>query len=966
MINLGEKLNAVSGRGAALLGGLGLWFCGGTGSAAEFSVQQLDFFEKKIRPLLAERCYECHTGHGAKSGLKLNSRAGVLRGTDYRKVVVPGQPEKSALLFAVKHAGKMGAVKVEKMPRKGDRLSTQAVADLTQWIKMGAPWPEEESSEEDPSQHWSFQAVQRAALPQVKAATRVNNGVDSFVLARLEKSGMNLANEASRPTLIRRLYFDLTGLPPSYEEVQAFAADPSPRAYQELVDQLLQSPQYGERWGRHWLDVARYSDTKGYRGGGSERRFIYSHTYRDWVIRALNEDLPYDQFLLYQLAADYLTKDRKDKSDLAAMGFLTLGRRASTDDDIDDRLDVTFRGTMALTVSCSRCHDHKFDPIPTEDYYSLANVFYNSEEPREAPVIGEPEDSAAYRAYEVKLAEKQKALDDFLDPKLAELAKKFPNIANRRIQLVNKLDRVERRKLRTLQGVFDKFVADAGMEADRALILQDKEKLSAGRILIRGSRSRPGKVVKRHFLQLVVGENPQEFKQGSGRLEMAQAIVDVNNPLTARTMVNRVWQHHFGHGLVRTPSDFGLQGEKPTHPELLDWLAVWFVDNGWSLKKLHRLILNSASYKQGSVNTKGAEFLARDPENRLLWRMNRQRLEFEPMRDAALMAAGRLDGTMFGRSVKMTAQPFTQRRALYAYIDRQNLDPVFGTFDFASPQKHTSKRPYTTIPTQTLFMLNSPFVMEQAAHVAKSALAGAAKDESNLVKNLYRKVLARQPSPGELQQAVRFLQGQQLLAVSRDNQQTSTAWQYGEGYYEGKDKRVHFNAFPSWDSKSKRWQPTAVMPDKEKGFGYLHAYQGGGHPSNDVKHGVVARWQAPDGVGVSVSGHLQRRSEQGDGVRLQVVHSRLGVIRELEIKGKDKKEFLLNEVQMKKGETLDFVVDCQQGSNSDSFTWNLDVRQEGHKKWAYADEFGGPGKIATPLENLAQALLCTNEFMFVD
>ncbi len=967
MIDWENKLNMMRVRSVALLGGLGLWLCGGMGLAADFSKQQLDFFEKKIRPLLAERCYECHQGHGAKSGLKLDSRAGVLRGTDYRKVVEPGAPEKSALLFAVKHAGKMGAAKVEKMPRKGDRLSAQAVADLEQWVKMGVPWPKEGASEADPKNHWAFQAVKREALPKVKTSNRISNGVDSFVLARLEGKGMMLADEAGRRTLIRRLYFDLTGLPPTFEEVNDFVSKQSPRAYEELVDSLLQSPRYGERWGRHWLDVARYSDTKGYRGGGSERRFVYSHTYRDWVIRAFNEDLPYDQFLLHQLAADYLTKDKKDKRDLAAMGFLTLGRRSTADDDIDDRLDVTFRGTMALTVSCARCHDHKFDPIPTEDYYSLASVFINSEEPREAPVIGQPEDSEAYRNYLVKLAAQQKVVDDFLDPKVAVVAKKFPNIANRRFQLIAKLDRVDQRELRKLKGVLDKFVADSGMEADRALILQDKSKVTAGgRIFIRGSRSRPGKAVPRHFLQVVAGENPQAFKNGSGRLEMAQAIVDVNNPLTARTMVNRVWQHHFGEGLVRTPSDFGLQGEKPSHPALLDWLAVWFVENGWSVKKLHRLILNSSTYKQGSVNTKGGDYAAKDPENRLLWRMNRQRLEFEPMRDAALMAAGRLDDTMFGRSVKMTTRPFTQRRAMYAYIDRQNLDPVFGTFDFASPQKHTAQRPYTTIPTQTLFMLNSPFMMEQAAYLAKSVAEGADKAPAAMVKNLYRKVLAREPGEEELQEGLRFLQGQQVLAAARDNKQTSTAWQYGEGYYDGEAKRVNYQPFATWATKEKRWQPSVTMPDKKTGMGYLHVYGGGGHPSNDPKHGAIVRWQAPDGMGVVVSGNLQRRSDKGDGVRLRVVHSRLGLIRELDILGVENKAFELSDVQMNKGESLDFVVDCKQGSNSDSFTWKLDVRPSGGKKWSLADQFGGPGRIASPLENLAQALLCANEFMFVD
>ena len=945
-----------------------LCFCVGKGSAADFSKQQIEFFEKKIRPLLVERCYECHQGHAAKSGLKLDSRAGVLRGTDYRKVVEPGAPEKSTLLFAVKHAGKMGAAKVEKMPKKGERLSAKAVTDLEKWVKMGVPWPEEKISEEDPRNHWAFQLVKRVGLPKVKTLNKADNEIDAFILAKLEKEEMTLANQADRRTLVRRLYFDLTGLPPTFEEAQAFANDSSPRAYEGMVDTLLQSPRYGERWGRHWLDVSRYSDTKGYEAGGRERRFIYSHTYRDWVIRSLNEDMPYDQFLLYQLAADYLTKDRQDKGDLAAMGFLTLGRRSTMQENIDDLLDVTFRGTMALTVSCARCHDHKFDPIPTEDYYSLANVFFNSVEPREAPVIGVTEDSEAYRSYKAKLAEKQKVVDDFLDPKVAVLAKKFPNIANRRFQLIGKLDRVDRRQLQNLQKVVDKFVADSGMEADRALILQDKPKPVPGRILIRGSLSRPGKQIERHFLQLVAGENPPTFKNGSGRLEMAQEIVDVSNPLTARTIVNRVWMHHFGQGLVRTPSDFGLQGEKPTHPELLDWLSHWFVENGWSLKKLHRLILNSSTYKQGSVNPRGENFVSRDPENRLLWRMNRQRLEFEPMRDAALMAADRLDGTMYGRSVKLTTQPFTQRRALYAYIDRQNLDPIFGTFDFASPQKHTAQRPYTTIPTQTLFMLNSPFVLEQASHLAKAVSGNDTVDKNQkaAVESLYRKVFAREPMAEELKEALQFLKSQQAMADSRSNHQTFTAWQYGGGYYDEESKQVHFDPFAIWEGKSKRWQPSAVWPDHEKGFGHLYVHARGGHPSNDPKRNVVIRWSAQDLGAVSLVGLLERPSDQGDGVHLSVVHSQRGIIHQQAIGGTEKSDWKLNGVEMKRGETLDFIIGHRQNNNSDSFNWQLEIRGQGGEKWNYTDEFGGPGSIATPLENLAQALLCANEFMFVD
>ncbi|MCB1089549.1 MAG: DUF1553 domain-containing protein, partial [Verrucomicrobiae bacterium] len=417
-----------------------------------------------------------------------------------------------------------------------------------------------------------------------------------------------------------------------------------------------------------------------------------------------------------------------------------------------DRIDTMFRGLQALTVGCARCHDHKSDPVGTAEYYGIYGVLLNSVEPEESPVIGMPKSGPDYDAYLKKLAEKQKVVDDFLAPKLAELGKQFPEIANRQAALIGKLERPDRRKLEDLEKVVDKFVADSGMEPDKALIMEDREKAIPQHVFIRGNAGRRGEVAPRKFLSAVAGPENPEFQKGSGRLELAQAIASPKNPLTARVIVNRAWTWHFGEGLVRTVSDFGIEGDKPSDPALLDWLANWFVENGWSLKKLHRLILTSDTWRRASVHPDfakpemSAKFASVDPENRLLWRQNRQRLDFEQMHDSLLSVSGNLSGEMFGRPVVLLQPPFANRRAVYAFIDRQNIDPTFRNFDFSNPQEHTGKRPRTSIPMQALFMLNSGFIQEQADKVmARPEVAAAAKPEDK-VAALYQIVLSRKPN----------------------------------------------------------------------------------------------------------------------------------------------------------------------------------------------------------------------------
>jgi hypothetical protein len=720
------------------LGGLGL--AAGVARAAAPGPEALEYFEKRVRPVLVEKCQSCHGPKKQQGGLRLDSRAGLLKGGDNGPVVQPGQPEKSTLIHAVRQDGDL------KMPPKG-KLDAETVAALTGWVKMGAAWPEAEVRTSVPNavaevrkSHWSFRPVTSPDLPAVKDGAWVRNPIDRFVLSRLEAAGLTPAPTADRRTLLRRVSLDLIGLPPTPEEVAAFEADPAPGAYERLVDRLLASPRYGERWGRHWLDVARYADTKGY-VFTDERRFPYAYTYRDYVIRAFNDDLPYDQFVVQQLAADRLPLGG-DPRPLAAMGFLTLGRRFlnNTHDIIDDRIDVTMRGLQGLTVACARCHDHKFDPIPSRDYYSLYGVFASSVEPKELPLLGTPDPSAELAAFEAELAKRKGAVEKFRQEHQVELSQR-----NRKV----------RDELRGLQKKVDQWQVTARGAPPRAMALTDAPAPVEPHVLLRGNPRNVGPAVPRQFLEVVAGEKRQPFKKGSGRLELAQAIVSKDNPLTARVMVNRLWQQHFGKGLVRTPSDFGTRGEPPTHPELLDWLAATFMEEGWSVKKLHRLILLSATYRQASGGNEPAA--QADPDNRLLARMNRQRLDFEAMRDSLLAVAGRLDAARGGAPVDLTRAPFSARRSVYGFIDRQNLPSLFRTFDFASPDSSTAQRFTTTVPQQALFLMNSPFVVEQARHfVSRPDVAALTKDEAK-IDRMYRLAYGRAAAPEEVELGRRFL-----------------------------------------------------------------------------------------------------------------------------------------------------------------------------------------------------------------
>lgn len=696
----------------------------------------LEFFETKVRPVLAENCFSCHNQKKQKGGISLDRREAVFKKSD-EPLIVPGHPEKSLLVKAIRHEAD-----IRMPPAPKPKLSPQVIEDITLWIKLGAAWPEDKGATNaiDPRKHWAFLPVKQPLIPKVKDPAWSANPIDAFVFEKLNAKGITPNPRADARTLLRRLAYDLTGLPPTFEEIETFANNPE--SWPAEVDRLLASPHYGERWARHWLDVARYADTKGY-VFQEERKYAYAYGYRDYVVKSLNEDLPYDQFLMQQIAADRLVAIKQAPvSSQAAMGYLTLGRRFlnNTHDIIDDRIDVITRGMLGLTVSCARCHDHKYDPIAARDYYGLYGVFSSSIEPKDLPLLGEPAQTKEYIAFQKTLADLEKNVKDYETKFKKELSEK---------------NRKNRDELQALQRKVDGFKANSPAAPPRGMVLIDRPNPGDARVLLRGSPNNPGPIVPRQFLPILSNDKPMPFKDGSGRLELARAIADRNNPLTARVFVNRVWMHHFGTPLVATPSDFGVRTDRPSHPELLDYLASRFMADGWSIKKLHRLIVTSKTYQLAS--TENAKAREADPENRLLARANRRRLEFEALRDSLLAVAGNLNRKLGGAPVDITKEPWTVRRTLYGFIDRQNLPGVFRTFDFANPDSSAPMRFQTTVPQQALFMLNHPFVQTQTRVLLQRDEMNV-KDPTVKVQHLHRIIYGRSADAEEIRIARQFVE----------------------------------------------------------------------------------------------------------------------------------------------------------------------------------------------------------------
>lgn len=755
-----------------------------TGRAADtpappptLSTADLHFFEAKIRPVLVEKCYGCHSKAADKvrGGLLLDSREALFHGGNSGPVIVAGQPEQSPLVQAIGYRDE--DLQMPPPDSAIEKLSDQQVADFAEWVRRGAPDPRTLATKSGGKTyggvgraHWAFQPVKKPALPAVQNTAWPQTPVDRFVLATLEANSMAPNPPADKATLIRRICFDLVGLPPSVNEVQAFVRDESPDAYARLVDRLLASPAYGEHWARYWLDVARYSDTKGDPARQDDLRYPHAWTYRDWVIAALNADLPYNDFILHQLAGDRVQaaveQTAKTKGlpppnsrvPLAALGFLTLGNTfdGRRDDVIADQIDVTTKAFLGLTVACARCHDHKFDPIPTKDYYSLYGVFANSRQPAELPTLAvAPPQTPELLDYIARA--------DALQKQATELRERFAALRRAR-------DPAQRRELtrenRELQRKIGDLESTHAGVPPRANALFDVPRSIDYPVLLRGEPGNKGDVVPRRFLEILSADPRKrpEWRNGSGRLELARAIVDPKNPLTARVLVNRVWQQHWGAGFVPTPDDLGNMSAPPTHPELLDYLAATFVEEGWSLKKLHRAIVLSAAYRQSSAtNPRYAEL---DPENKLLWRYNLRRLDFEPMHDALLAITGELDRTQGGKPVPISSGEFARRRAIYTLIDRRNPPELLTQFDFPSPDVSSGRRYQTLVPQQALFLMNSPMVIESARKLVDRPAFAEIESDRERVNALYLAVFQRPPTEHEIALAVAYVSSTAPSAAS--------------------------------------------------------------------------------------------------------------------------------------------------------------------------------------------------------
>ncbi len=1129
---------------------------------AALTASEEQFFENDVRPLLAAHCWKCHGPKKVEGGLRLDSLGAARQGGDSGPAVVGGDIAESLLVEAIEYES-------FEMPPDG-QLKKAEIAILKRWISIGAPWPLSDNvaktahgksgkSEkriairQAADQHWAFQPVVKPIVPVDDSQGWARNEIDRFIWKRLAENELRPSPRADRTTLMRRVYFDLIGMPPTPKEAQRFLSDDSEQAFANLVDRLLEDPRYGERWGRHWLDVARYADSKG-AIFGEPRDYPYAYTYRDYVISAFNHDLPFDQFLREQIAADQLTS-RMDDPSLAALGFLTVHRRANggaQEAQWVDRVDTVTRGLLGLTVACARCHDHKYDPIPTADFYSLLGVFAGIEEPKELPIIGQPQPGSPlakeYRAFVIEENRKRqefittnhkkilkqfrgdigkyllavhdgRELDDekigvlagrrklnplvvlrwktFLESRsdddvfaawraFAEIPpEKFSQqasslaeqIASNNLpgQTINPLVATafqkptgqklkQKQKITSLQDVaeiyqnlFDAidaqwrkqkksaaenapatkfndpqreqlrlclYGADApgvmpagnfkmlnrqaylrllNVEADRklrlalhpgsprrAMVVHDTTKPYQPYVFLRGNKDRRGPDVPRRFLEVLSGADRQPFQHGSGRRELADAIASPTNPLTARVIVNRVWLWRFGKGLVTTPSDFGLRSDPPSHPLLLDWLAATFVEDGWSIKTLHRRIANSAAYQQSSHGD--AEKFASDPDNRLLWRYNRRRVDYETMHDSMLSVSGKLDPAHGGPAVQMirdagwaklsnaqnnwTFNPY--RRAVYGVVDRDKLPPLLLTFDFASPDESTAVRDITTAPTQSLYLLNNAFVMELAAAMIKRHDVSKLRDPARRIQRIYELAFNRPPSKGELAAGLRFIAAgarSEPSAVSIASAAVSP-WKFGYAVYDSKQGSHELSVIKPFPFQGPSvMQGGAAYPDK-KGFGWLRLTPKGGHAAGGGRC-LVRRWTSPIAGTVTIGGVLKHNAEQGDGVQA-TIYGPAGRLGQWSAHN-GAADAKVAQVKVQVGDTLDFVIDEKGDGGYDGFSWAPVVRETlagggmtgGGKVWRSSDAFPKPRVKKQPAsydawERYAQVLLMSNEFVFVE
>lgn len=1080
-------------------------------TAAE-KAERLAFFENHVRPLLAKHCFDCHNAEKQEGGLRLDVRENLLRGGDSGPSLVIGKPEQSLLIEAVRHEG------LEMPPEKP--LADEDIAKLVRWIRDGANWPDDqvaskpslgdqEAIRSAADQHWAFRPIEKPPMPMVSDPDWGSQPIDRLILAKLDENQLRPSAQTNRPTLIRRAFHDLIGLPPTPAVIDAVFGQSNLRGmnYRQIIDGLLASQHYGERMARHWMDVARYADTRDFLAA-ADLRYPFAFTYRDWLIHAFNEDLRFDDFVRLQLAADHLT-DQPDDPNLAALGFLSVGPlfRNNVPERVADRIDVVTRGLMGMTGSCARCHDHKYDPISIEDYYSLYGIFRDSQRPDTLPTIESPlgnevpealandfsiklqTEKDKLAAYEAELANtamkafaenasdyligyvelnidktettrglktKRKLEETALTPiarnldafrreaanrdhpilgPIADLIavpdqsfqgrrtkyiRTHPNLyptireaveqSSTRMELAERIGAVLEAAATEPDGSpvgefvvaqtsgpffitpqaasqasrllgkgrqallkFQRAIAD--VEAthpgapDKAMVVRDAEKLAPTFVMFRGEPSRRGPKVERRFLSYFAGDNAP-FENGSGRLELAEHIVSPDNPLTARVIVNRVWRMHFGQGLVDDAGDFGLRSDAPVQGPVLDFLAASLMEHDWSIKWLHRTIMMSKTYRQSSsamtppVRDDGIGADEIDSTNRLLWRQNRRRLDFESMRDSMLAVAGTVDLKIGGRSVELSQTPHPVRRTLYAYVDRVDPNPLFATFDVPSPDVSSAQRTETLVPQQALFAMNNPFVTEQARAMTGSSEFLAAVDDESRIQALFQMSHQRAPRPNEMAMLKRFVNEAETLTP-----QTGPIWSYGFGPVKTEsDEDDGFVSLSHFDGKRYTYEPKFPSPDK----GFVMLSKTGGHPGKSSKTCSILRFTAPEAMTVRIAGTLQRSSDRGDGIAAQV---RLGnaVVFATTTQDDEPIKTVAGYHQVDAGEHVDFVVDPIKTSTSDGYRWTVlvekrsDDRKDILHSWHSARDFGGPPPPAmTPWEQTAQALLMTNEFLFVD
>jgi len=766
----------------------------------------IEFFEKRIRPLLANRCYECHGPDEQESELRLDRYSDFLGGGLGGPAIVPGKANASLLITAVRYIDND-----LQMPPE-DKLSKTEVADLTRWVEMGAPHPDakdmaakqsEMPSDLPAKDHWAFQLPIKPALPEVIAVEWPLGAIDQFILQRLEAAGLTPAPPARRRVLIRRATFDLTGLPPTSEEIEAFVSDESANAFEKVVDRLLASPRYGERWGRHWLDVARYADSNGLDENVGQAN---AWRYRDYVINAFNNDKPFDQFIREQLAGDLLPSDdpatRNERR--IATGFLSLGPKVLAEVDetkmemdiVDEQIDTVGKALLGLTLGCARCHDHKFDPITTKDYYALAGIFKSTHTMDSFTKIAKwhenPLEDKAYEEalakHEIQVAAKQTALDDLLATSTTALQKQLGEGAALPAKPEESFSVETREQLKTQREEIAAIKKEVP-EVPSAMGVKEGKPVEVP-IHIRGSHLTLGDVAPRRIPAVFVKQGAPEIEADqSGRLAFADWLTTADNPLSGRVIVNRVWRWHFGRGLVNSPDNFGVMGDAPTHAELLDWLAINFVEEGWSLKRLHKQIMLSATYQMSSRYNEDAA--NQDPQNELYWRTDIRRLEAEELRDAILAVSGQLDETMGGVVLKTKNRAFifdhtskdetnyeTNRRSVYLPVIRNHLFDSFTLFDYTDASMPNGDRNTSTVASQALYMMNSDFLEQGAKSLSELVLAEDLQDDAARIEWLYEAVVGKLATEQEVARCLQYLDSfEQLSSDESQERSRLEAWQ---------------------------------------------------------------------------------------------------------------------------------------------------------------------------------------------